>query len=454
MSRTPDNRLVLAAAANFAVFGAFWGAWGASIPRFRAQAGVDDARLGLALLFVGAGALPATLLVGKAIDRGGLRLAALTTACLGSAGLVIALASHDLVSLSAGLALVGAASGAADVANNTVPGRAEREAGRPVITRAHAVFSTFVVVASLGTGLLAGAGAPLIAPFAVVAGAALVASAVTLRALAAESHPSGPLDSPDRREHATGAGTRAPATIALVGFGLLGALAFASENAHQSWSAVFVTDALGSDASLGSVAPAVFAAAVAITRFATGGIGVAHARTMLATGSAVAAAGSLVVAVAPDLALTAIGLVLAAAGTAVLFPTLLVVMSAGVPETQRGRATSTVTTVSYLGFVLSPVYVGFWSGAVGIRGAMVAVAALGVLLLVLTRRVDPPRNNPPGCPRCGRDTRGEGHDPARPRGADLRCQRDAVRHVRDGRTVPGRRRTGGGGDVVVRRPAP
>jgi MFS family permease len=54
-----------------------------------------------------------------------------------------------------------------------------------------------------------------------------------------------------------------------------------------------------------------------------------------------------------------------------------------VDEAGRGRATSTASTVAYLGFLLGPSYVGFWSGAVGLRGAMLAVACLGVLLLLL-----------------------------------------------------------------------
>src|SRR3954464_15645738 len=53
-----------AAVIAFAAFGAFWGVWGASVPRVQDQAGVSDGELGLALLFVGAGALPPMLLVG------------------------------------------------------------------------------------------------------------------------------------------------------------------------------------------------------------------------------------------------------------------------------------------------------------------------------------------------------------------------------------------------------
>jgi MFS family permease len=390
--------LVVAAVVAFAAFGAFWGAWGASIPRVRHQAGLDDSQLGMALLFVGAGALPAMLLTGKAIDRWGLRVAALTIAALGASGAILPVASQDLVSLSAALTLVGVTSGASDVAINTVAGRAERNAGRPVITRVHAVFSTFVVIASLVTGLLAGIGAPVITVFALVAITALVAAVLMIRALprggAAGTETSSTIgqDTAEQQSSAGSGHATRPRTLpklSLIGFGLLGALAFASENAHQSWGAIFITDALGTDVALGSLAPAVFAAAVAVTRFAAGGIGVAHARSLLVAGSATAAAGAVLVSTAANLTLSLIGLITAAAGTAVLFPTVLGVVSARVDETHRGRSTSTVTTVAYLGFLLGPVYVGFWSGAVGIRGAMLAVAALALLLLILTPMVKP-----------------------------------------------------------------
>jgi predicted MFS family arabinose efflux permease len=63
---------------------------------------------------------------------------------------------------------------------------------------------------------------------------------------------------------------------------------------------------------------------------------------------------------------------------------LVGVASRDVDEARRGQATSVVATVSYLGFIVGPVYVGLCADAVGLRGAMVAVAALGVGLFVLT----------------------------------------------------------------------
>jgi MFS family permease len=67
----------------------------------------------------------------------------------------------------------------------------------------------------------------------------------------------------------------------------------------------------------------------------------------------------------------------------VLFPTLIVVLTARVPDRLRGTATSTVTTIAYLGFIAGPAYVGAWADAVGLPGAMLAVAALALVLATL-----------------------------------------------------------------------
>ncbi len=371
----PNRRLTTAAYLAAAAFGAFWGTWGSAVPHVRDQAGLDDGRLGAALLFVSVGALPTLLLTGRALDRWGLRCTSLLVTTLGVVGLAAVSATYGLVSLCAGLTAVGMASGAADVAMNSVAGRAERSSGRPVITRSGAVFSTAVVVSSLGTGGAFVLGAPTWVPFAVVLLLSALAGAAIHRALPAGG--SGP------EPAAPGGATRMPvAPLLLVGG--LGALAFASENAHQSWGAIFMQDVLSTGPALSATAPASFAAVVAVTRLAVSTLKPAHARAVIVAGSVVAAAGATVLAIAPTVPVALAGLVLAAAGTAALFPTLLSIVSRNVAEAARGRATSIVTAVSYLGFLLGPVYVGLWASATGLRGAMIAVAALGLVLAALT----------------------------------------------------------------------
>jgi hypothetical protein len=356
---------IRAAYAGFAVFGAFWGAWGASVPAVRDQADVSVGELGTALLFVGAGALPAMALAGRAVDRWGGRVAALLLVALGGGGIALAAVARDFISLSAALGLVGAVSGAADVAINAAAGSAERASGRPVIARAHGAFSAAVVVSSLSTGLLHTVGVPLVLPFVLVAAAAGVAAIAILGA------PDGPRAAPagDRPARA------ALPILALSVAGGLGALAFAVENAHQSWSAVYLADVLTANPAIAAAGPAVFAAVAAVMRFGVSALRAPHAAVVVA-GAGTAAAGSALMAAATTVPVALGGLALAAAGTAVLFPTLLGIVTAGVDESARGAATSVVTALAYLGFLAGPAYVGAWAAATGLPGAMLAVAGL------------------------------------------------------------------------------
>jgi MFS family permease len=380
MSGSRFRARIRAVYAGFAVFGSLWGAWGASLPAVRAQAHLSDGELGTALLFVGAGALPAMPLAGRAVDRWGQPVTAVLLLLLGGAGVAVAVTARDLVSLSAGLAVLGASSGAADVAINSAAGSAERAAARPVITRAHGVFSAAVVLASLSTGLLRGGGAPVATPFLLVALASVPAGIGVLAAARATTSVPQTADSgtpPERRSAMT---LRMPPLLLVGG---LGALAFAVENAHQSWTAVYLGDVLSAPPAIAAAGPAVFAAVVASARFAVNALSSAHPIVALVAGAAAAAAGTAVVATATTVPMALIGLALAAAGTAVLFPTLLSLVTTRVDDAARGAATSVVTTVAYAGFLAGPVYVGRWAAAVGLRGAMLAVAGVATALALL-----------------------------------------------------------------------
>jgi len=392
----PVRKLVSAAYFAAASFGSFWGVWGASVPRLRLQAGVDDGQLGVALLFIGAGALPAMLLTGRALDRWGLRFAVAAIVALGVAGFGVAMAAHGFVALCVGLAVVGLASGATDVAMNSIAGRAEQASGASIIIRSGGVFSSFVVLSSIATGLSSWMGAPVFSPFLVVAVLSIAASASVLRSLSTQV----PVGEAKKNLLSPEPGARFRFTPLLL-VGVLGALAFASENAHQSWGAVFLEDELAAGAGFSSVGPAVFAGVVAITRFSLGRVQQGNERSILVLGSVTAATGALIIAVSPTIPIAILGLIVAAAGTAALYPTMLSLVSRTVDEAYRGRATAIVTTISYVGFLLGPVYVGLWSQATGLRGAMVAVAALGVLLTALSR----PLLRLSGYTRAGRDHR-------------------------------------------------
>lgn len=387
------TRSALASYASFASFGVFWGTWGASIPRIREQSGFTDGQLGTALLFIGAGALPAMLLTGRLVDRfGARRTTAAALSLQAASGLFVAATATGLASLCLGLLLVGASSGAADVAINAAAGAAEQEGRKPVITRSHGTFSTFVVISSLLAGLLNSYSSAPAVTFGIAAALMLLTACCLMLPLSlskgGRNARPGMTDRPRKPSRAVadrdfpGAGAALPVLpVVLVGF--LAALALAGENAHQSWAAVYFEDILDTGPDLSSTAPALFAAVVAVTRFSTGRLNPAHAARTVILGAAAAAAGAVLVAGSANIATALAGLALAAAGTAVLYPTMLGVVSRATSEADRGRATARLASISYLGFLLGPVYVGLWSEAAGLRVAMIAVAALGVALLAL-----------------------------------------------------------------------
>ncbi|MFF0341639.1 MFS transporter [Kribbella sp. NPDC004875] len=399
-------RAAYAAFAAFAGFGIFWGAWGAALPALRTQAGVNDGQLGTALLFIGLGALPSMAFTGRAVDRFGLRVAAWLLSALAGAGLLITAGAHGLRTLIIGMLVVGAASGAADVAINALAGRAEHATAKPLLTRSHGLFSVGVVVASLSTGALLGAGLPLLAAFVVVAAlmlalaAAALLTSTSLEIPAHDGDAGCRVDAPESDREVPegpagfGAATpRGPLRLKgllrrinrispLIVVGLVAALAYAIENAHQSWGAVMLTDVFSASPQLAAAAPATFAATAALARLSLARFSRSHPTAMLVSGGVLATAGSAVLAAAPSGPVALAGLVLAALGTATLFPTLLSRSLRGTDPAQHGRATSTVAATAYLGFLLGPAYVGLLAETSGLRGAMFGVAALGSVFIL------------------------------------------------------------------------
>jgi predicted MFS family arabinose efflux permease len=362
----------------FAAFGIFWGTWGASLPAIRDAATLSEAQLGGALLCVGVGALPAMLLTGRAVDRFGVRVTGLLLLLLAGAGIVIAWQGQDFLTVALGMLLVGATSGASDVAANALAALGEARSTRRVITLAHAVFSSFVVLGSLGTGALRASGADAVLVF-ILAGVVIVGAGLSILVFSDGAIGDNFTSSPVR-------GSVGLRVWPFVVVGLVGALGFAAENAHQSWSAVFFEDELEVSAGLAALAPATFAVFAAITRFTVGASTRVPESLLLTGGAITAAAGTLLLAAAPSMPIALAGLALAATGTSVLFPTLLSKSLRDVPDALRGRATSMIGTTAYLGFVLGPAYVGLLAGAVNLRGAMCGVAVLAVGFAVLAPR--------------------------------------------------------------------
>ncbi|GAA2799413.1 MFS transporter [Kribbella solani] len=372
---------MLRTAIGFSVFGLFWGAWGAILPAVRSGAGVSDAGLGVALLMIGLGALVSMRFTGYLIDRYGAVVLPAVTVLFALCGVLPALAG-SAVTLSIALLLLGATSGAMDVAINATGSQAESVAGRPVMNLAHGLFSVAVVVASLSTAALRATGA---AALPVLAGTAVVIIIAALTVLiprgTSTTRPTETVkavsEKPTRRKLGRLEG-------ALLMFGVLCALAYVVENAWQSWSAVHLDTSLHAAPGLASSAPAVFAAAAATGRFAGNAL-LKRVRPvqLLVAGGCIAAVGSLIASLADQPWSALVGIGVAGLGTSVCAPTIIGMAGAWAGPERRAGAISVVTTIAYLGFLLGPAAVGAAASLWTLPTALSAVAVLAVVVAAL-----------------------------------------------------------------------
>ncbi|MFD3405635.1 MFS transporter [Kribbella sp. NPDC058693] len=385
---------MLKTVAGFAAFGLFWGAWGAILPAVRTGAGVNDGELGVALLMIGLGALVSMRFTGYLIDRYGGVVLPVVTVLFAICGVLPALAG-SVVTLSAALLLLGATSGAMDVAINATGSHAEAATERPVMNFAHGMFSVAVVVASLGTAGLRAAG---VGALPVLGGAAALIVITALVVLAPQdttnsehapaasgstsAQPAATDDARNPRADAGGSGAaKGRLEPTLLMFGVLCAIAYLVENAWQSWSAVHLDTSLNAPAGLASVAPAVFAAAAATGRFAGNALLKRVQQVqLLVFGGLIAAAGSLVAATAGHPWIALIGIGIAGLGTSVCAPTIIGMAGAWAGPARRAGAISVVTTIAYLGFLIGPAAVGAASSQWSLPVALGGVAVLAVVV--------------------------------------------------------------------------
>jgi predicted MFS family arabinose efflux permease len=355
----------------FAGFGLYWGTWGASVPAIEAHSRSGNGVFGVALAVIGVSALASMRASGLVVDWLGGHGLPVTVSAFAAAAVLPSLATSP-ATLMAALALVGATSGAFDVAANAEGTRYETAAKEPLLNLAHALFSIGVVGGSLVTGLARSVTHAPWPPFVLVA---LLLVLIALFALFLEA---APTERSGERERPS-SWWRIPPALAL--FGFLAALAYFVENAWQSWSSAYLAGPLGRSPGAAALGPAAFAGAAASGRL----IGQRLSRrlsewSLLIVGAAIAAAGTIAAAIAHSAPYAYASIAVAGLGTSVCAPSVLSLAGQAAPIAERASAISIVTTLAYLGFIVGPLIVGLIAAAADLRIAFVAVAAVAIVL--------------------------------------------------------------------------
>jgi MFS family permease len=370
----PQNSLSLARApiAAFAVMGMMWGTFAAVLPDLKAMLGVDEAQLGLLLFLTPVTAVMAMLAapaLGAALGRFALPLATVLMA----ASFALPGLSTSLLLFALAMMACGAATGLTDVLMNARVAALENTHARPLMNLCHAMYSLGFAVAALTTGALRDGGA---APGLVMGSLAGVALLLALTTWDKTGRIEGLARPKDKTAAALG-------RLPVIG-GAIVLVAFMTENAAESWSALHIEKTLGGSPAQGALGPATLALTMAAARLGGQMIirRIAPVRLLVA-GAAVASIGALIAAVAISPAMAYAGFIVMGIGASVIAPTAFSLVGSQARPDARARAVARATLLGYFGYFFGPPIVGLIAGSFGLRAAFVATAIGIALVLIL-----------------------------------------------------------------------
>jgi predicted MFS family arabinose efflux permease len=397
-----DARVRAATRATYVAFiGSGWGmsTWATRIPQVRDGLDLTPSRLGLVLLAIAAGSIVSLVMAGQIVARFSSRRTVMAMAVLfGLAVVGIGLGYRlGVAPVVVALFFFGFANGAWDVAMNVQGAIVERKLGRAIMPRFHAGYSVGTVA-----GALVGAGAIALnislTAHLIIWGLGIAAAVVfavrsfvpdTADAPASSPEPASPSESGLKRTLAT---WREPRTL-LVGVFVL-AFAFA-EGTGIDWIAVSLIDDYDAPATVGTLAFALFLAAMTVGRWVGPALLDRYGRVpVLRVLAVVSLFGLGLFVFGWSTPIAFVGALFWGLGASLGFP---VGMSAAADDPERAAArVSVVASIGYCAFLGGPPLIGFLGDHITVQKALIAVAVLlGVALLVAgnIRPLDPTRKN-------------------------------------------------------------
>lgn len=358
--------------AAFAAMGVLWGTFAAVLPDLKDQVGVDETRLGLILLPTPLAAVVAMLaapLIGAWLGRVAVPVAALLMAA------AFTLPGHVTVAWIFPLAMMccGAATGLTDVLMNARVAALENERGLHLMNLCHAAYSFGYAGGAVLTGVMRGAGWP---PAWVMGTCALMAGGFAALAFERDGTIHG-------LRQAKGVVAGRLGLVPVIGGGIV-LIAFLTENAAESWSALHIEQTLGGSPEQGAMGPAALALTMGLSRLAGQGLVTRlNPFRVLVGGAVIAGIGALGAAMAVTPLMAYAGFIVMGIGASVIAPTAFSLVGRLAMPEARARAVARATLYGYFGYFVGPPVLGVIAGTFGLRFAFVFAAVMLLAVLVL-----------------------------------------------------------------------
>jgi len=394
---TPVRQATRAVYAAFIMLGFAGASWASRIPQVRDELSLTPSRLGLVLLAIALGSIVSLPLAGQIVAHFGSRRTVSTMAIILFVALSGAAFGYHLGVLPVMLALFcfGFANGAWDVAMNVQGAVVERRVGRAIMPRFHAGFSVGTVAGALVGALAVAVHLSVTIHLLVVAAVVAVVVIVAVRSFGPDADPADVV--PDEPAHAGAAPSsglsrtlatwREPRTV-LIGFFVL-AFAF-TEGVGIDWISVAMIDGYGVPATVGTLAFAVFLAAMTTGRwFGPAWLDRFGRVPVVRVLAVVSLAGLALFVFGPWPAVAFAGALLWGFGASLGFP---VGMSAAADDPAHAAPrVSVVATIGYCAFLGGPPLIGFLGDHFTVQKALLAVMVLLVVAICLAGAVRPLR---------------------------------------------------------------
>ncbi|WP_426514073.1 MFS transporter [Dactylosporangium sp. McL0621] len=359
--------------------------WGATLPATDARLDLGPARLGVALLVLGFGALVSMPLAGVLAERFTGRGLLRVVTPLYAASLAGPAAMRSFGTLVAAILVLGVLLGMVNVALTVQAVDLERAEQRPAMSTLHGVWALGALGGGVVTAVALRVGTDVRLIMIVGAAAAGLAAADLGRRLPVPVPPAA-----GRADGRPAPGRRAGPALVLV-LGLIGAAAFLTEGAATDWAGVYAREVLGAAPATASLAYTMFVASMTAVRLLGDAVRsrVRADRVVLLAGLT-ATAGYATVLLAPAtggaaLAVALSGWALAGAGLALIWPVVSSMVGAAFPG--RAKDLSMVTTLSYGGGLIGPAVIGGVASRASLPAAMAIPAALVAVVTVIAPRV-------------------------------------------------------------------
>ena len=367
--------------AHFFVMGMISGVWMARIPAVKAQAGLSDGALGVALFAIPVGLVFGAALAERLVDRVGSAIVA-RAAGIGNCLLVVPPAlARNLPELMVALLAFGLTGGTVDVAQNAQGVRVEAAYARPVMTSMHSFFSFGAMAGALAGGGFAWIG---VGPLPSLAAAGVAGTLIDGCAgpWLLPGLPGGEgataQEPPRRRGSRTGRRTAEGRRVRrlIIALGVLGVCGMVGEGAAGDWSAVYLKDNLGTSAGFAALAFAAFS--VTMTAGRAVGDRLIHrfgAVPLVRCGGLLAAAGLTGALLSASPGAVVGGFAVLGAGLSVVVPQVFAAGGRADPA-RPGSGLAKVVGLGYAGMAAGPAVIGAAASRVGLHLAL----AIPVLL--------------------------------------------------------------------------